>query len=672
MVSTIAEVELIAYLLNRQEENLKQTKTVLNIKTEDVLESIKSINEKVDDTILINEEDVVVFKKDNVNQIFKANITNRNAIFKYLTIDYRRSFILVTLLTNKKYFSLLDIADLAGISKNTALNDINFLRRDLLKKDIKLEYSRKKGYILTGEELVLRDLLTKEILKLIKKPVGKYLLFELALVDSNEINIVKQKLERVEQRLSIIFSDVMFESLPFTILAVTERIRNFEIKCFFSKELLELKETKEYITISSMFWNYNFLNENDLLYLVILVLSSNIVDSVYSLEYSNKNIDKLQNLVEEVILNLEKRFAFDFSNKDKLADSLLQHMIPAIYRNLLNLHVVNPLEDQFMFEYKGFYKVVEQEMHRFDSLTQQSFTKSEITFIAMLILGHIIEESEVIVQKFFTAVVICKSGTSVSKLLKEQLNDLFPSIKFNRVLSLRQYETQKVNEDFIFSTIPVNGQDNIFLVNSFMSEKEKKILKEKVEKSINSDSRKKTEYIISYLSDYLKDNQEEEAIEKLQHFFNKEQVGTEDKFPILNNKEQITIFHEDVEWNQVIEKSFTPLLERNSVTKRYIEKCKRIFNNSYDKMLIGPNFLMPHSSYEDGVVYPDVQINIFKKPLEAPNQEKYWGVIALAPGERNEHLEWIIYLNDLLLKTNFQKHILNTDHKDKIFSLLKQ
>ncbi|WP_028274552.1 BglG family transcription antiterminator [Atopococcus tabaci] len=667
-----SEVELLAYLLNEKEEKMEKLIRILTSNPSAIQESISRINHYSGKTIIINDGNEITLLEKNIAAVYELMRPHKDSIYNYFSVDFRRSLMLLKMLIKNEYTSLLDLANLVYISKNTALNDIKQIKKQLVSAPIELTYTRKEGYQVMGDELSLRRLLNREVAKVLETPIGNFLLSELNLIDKNESAFLKQRLEKVEKRLEIIFSDEIFDILPYTSLAVVERIKNFSISCEFSEEINKLRDTKEYITIASVFWNYTFLEENDLLYLVLLVLSSNVVESEITIDSSIQEFKQLESVVDEFISSIESKLAINFFNKRKIKNSLVRHLNPALYRSMLGLSVLNPLADQFISEYEALYNVVEREMHRFEVFTKHPFSKDETAFIAMIVLSSIIEEHEWLTPKTFTAVVVCKSGTSVSKLLTEHLKDLFPNIKFERVLSLRQYNMEKVQEDFVFSTLPLNNKRNTFVVSSLMTQEEKEQLKQNVYQYIERDSAKKSKYIISYLSEFLEENKKEEAFSRLYSFFSKdetEELEEKKSTSFLESTSQITIYEEPFLWEDVVDITFSELLQRESVTMDYVRRCGEIFDESYESLLIGPEVLMPHASSEDGVLKPDVQINVFRKPLTAPNGQTYYLMVSLAPGEKNEHVDWLIQLNKQLLQPNTKRLIEETNDKQNLLQL---
>lgn len=669
---TELEFELLAFLLNRKEEKIEKITKILFASAFDIENASRKINELFEGTIVVSPENELIYIEKNNFQIYTIMDSQFYLIQKYLSIESRRAIITLILLLKNEYLSLIHFSDSLNISKNTALNDIKSIKEEILQKELYLVYSRKDGYKIQGNEFIVRKLINEKINEIIKLPIGKYLLGKMKFISLNEANFLSKRLEKVESRLEITFSDENLDTLPYTCLAIIERIKQFLIPCEFSQEISKLSETKEYITVSSIFWNHTYLEESDLLYLVLMVLSSNVVKSELMIEPSIKNFDQLSTVIESFIGGIESRLAIKFFNRSKLLEALYRHLNPAIYRNLLGLKVINPLTKQFEMEYEDIFKVVGTEMHKFEEFTDKPFSNDEVAFIAMIVLSNIFVDQEWLTPKTFSAVVVCKSGTSVSQLLTRQLRKLFPMMSFERVLSLREFQTERVKEDFVFTTIPLNNEKNIFLVSSIMNQSEKDNLKERVENTIQSDNLSKARHLLSYLDEVLDRDKEKQALSLIENYFSRKPIQKEQKtlHLLLNEENQISIFEGEVSWDDVIGLSFNDMKSRNTITQNYIQRCEELFVEDYDSMLIGPEVLMPHATPEEGVILPDVQINVFKKALLAPNGKSYYLTVALAPGKNQEHLEWLIALNKLLLKDGIKQRFLDAKSSLEVLEII--
>ncbi|EAC6939561.1 PRD domain-containing protein, partial [Listeria monocytogenes] len=271
-------------------------------------------------------------------------------------------------------------------------------------------------------------------------------------------------------------------------------------------------------------------------YLSLQVLASNLVES--ALHFSDS--EEIAYAVDEFIRLLEMYFATEIMKKNEFKEKVILHVRPAIYRTILGFQINNPLKKQFIKEYTPTFNIVEKASKPFEKLVGHKWSEEEIVYLSMIVLGWMyqIEETE---QPIFRAVVLCKSGTSISKLLLENLKMMFPNIDFQGAYAVRQLNTVARDIDFIFTTVPVQSDATIFVIPSILSKDSRQILREQVDKAIEMDSHKKTKELLAMLKDEIPEENIRLVQAKVESFFNKKEQPVEKKEP-----EQMRITEEQV------------------------------------------------------------------------------------------------------------------------------
>lgn len=661
--------DILTVLLTNRSATLINMKKSIGTTVNKLKEMVTDINTRFDKELIIEKEDELLINENYIDYVYDLLTSNI-----HISLDQRVRMLMikVSIALNENNASLIELADFIDVSKNTALKDINIIKREIESNKICLSYSRKKGYQLSGQEELIRKYLIECLYELISLPIGKRLLSDSKLIDKKECMFLLKRLENVEKRLNITFSDEMLEVLPYSTFVIIKRIRNGTEACTFSEDINKLVETKEYATISSVFWNYEFLKEDDLIYLTLLVLSSNLINSDNDFYHSAVFIKILNTFIR----NLENKLAVCFSDVDKLTNSLSQHLRGTLFRLELGIEVFNPLAEQFIVDYTSVFQLVKQELKIFKTITSKPVPDGEIAFISMIILSNLMENSKKVKEKPFKAVVVCKSGTSISRLLKNTLQDVFKFIEFSEVYSIRKFDqTHPKDIDFVFSTIPLKTEKPVLLVSSVLSEQEIGKLKKGILKNIESNTVYKAKYIISYLGDFLKHEKQTEAFEEIQNALNFEftlENNLKRNDDLLKSEGQISIIDQKLPWQDLMDISFEPMWKRDSISNRYITRTKKVFYDNYETMLIGPGVLLPHITPEDDVKESDVQLLILNEPVTAPNGSQFDMVIALAPGHHNEHVDWIIKVNELLTETSFKEKVYSAASKQEMIDLFRK
>ncbi|MBC1319452.1 BglG family transcription antiterminator [Listeria welshimeri] len=661
--------ELITYLLLNRQVNLRNVSKNFKVSKEAIGAQITQINHLLKSEPILIDHDMIFVTDVCREACYRLLTAEEQQLFSFYEVNIRRKLIMIKLLLHNHYMSLGALADYVYVSKNTMLTDVKSIKENLHEFEIQLDYSRKDGYAVSGSEFLIRNLLAELIREVVQTPYGKFVLDEKKLITVSEVFLLKKRLEKVESKLQITFTDEQMEELPYILHGIIKRSKVTTKKWTFKIELYDIKNTREFPIMKEMFWGYDFLSENDLLYLSLQVLASNLVES--ALHFSDS--EEIAYAVDEFIALLEMYFATEIMKKNEFKEKVILHVRPAIYRTILGFQINNPLKKQFIKEYTSTFNIVEKASKPFEKLVGHKWSEEEIVYLSMIVLGWMyqIEETE---QPIFRAVVLCKSGTSISKLLLENLKMMFPNIDFQGAYAVRQLKTVARDIDFIFTTVPVQSSATIFVIPSILSKDSRQTLREQVDKAIEMDSHKKTKELLAMLKDEIPEENIRLVQAKVESFFNKKEQPVEKKEPeqMRITAEQIHFLETPLKWEKLVSEAFLPLLKRGTVDSGYINTCEEIFYQNYEQMMIGPNIYLPHAKPVNGVIEQDIQLMIIKTDTRTPANEAVKMMIALAPSEQNKHIPLLLKLNEIFLQPEILAELLASTNKKKIVEILER
>ncbi|MBC1501771.1 BglG family transcription antiterminator [Listeria weihenstephanensis] len=662
--------ELLTYLLLNHHvdvahvsKNFDQTPDMIKMRIEEINQSLKS------EPILIEHQMISLTERCR-EYCYRLLTEKEQQLFSYYEASLRRQLIMIQLLMDGRYLSLQALADYVYVSKNTMLTDFKSIKEQLHHHQMQLEYSRKTGYAISGSEFLIRNLLGKLIRDVIKTPYGKFILDEKKLITVSEVFLLKKRLEKVEQVLQIAFTDEQLEELPYILFGIIRRAEIMNVTWSFKIEKYDIKNTREYPIIKEMFWGYDFLNETDLLYLSLQVLASNLVES--ALHFSDS--EEIAFAVDDFTKRLENYFATEIVRKIEFKEKLMLHIRPAIYRNLLGFQINNVLTEQFIAEHTTTFRMVEKASAPFVALVGHKWSKEETVYLSMIVLGWMYQTEET-EQKVFKAAVLCQSGTSISKLLLENLKVMFPTIEFRGAFAVRQLAQVEQDVDFLFTTVPIQTDVIVFVVPSILDRTSRQLLRRQVEKTIDMDSRKKTKELVAMLRDSIPSENIPHVTAQLERFFEQKELLEEPVEPMEDlrmGERNICIWEEQTDWNRLVAKAFIPLLHRGSVTQEYVAICETIFYANYQQMVIGPGIYLPHAKPQAGVQKADIQLHIMKQTLVNPEKERIQMVVALAPSEQNRHIPLLLKLNDIFLHEEKLQLILTSENRAEIAEMIER
>ncbi|MUK87463.1 PRD domain-containing protein [Ornithinibacillus sp. L9] len=650
-MSITARDNLIKYLIRKKKVSLNDLMLKFGMSKVVTIDLINEINKSFkSDIIFSNQQGIYMTEQSKMicyNQIFRG----KAPLFDCFESDERYVLIIIKLLVDQEFSSLQKLADFCLVSRNTILNDMKVIKKILGLKGLSVSYSRKEGYLISGSEFNIRNKLVTMVKQLLNMPAGKIILNEKQMVNGEEIFRLRKRLEKVESRIGITLTDEQLEDLPYILQFIIKRASHFQQNWTFQIAKYDIQNTIEFPEIKGMFWDYNSLKESDLLYLSLQILSSNMVESAFRISEG----DEISLATDQFMDHIEAYLAIQFTQKNDLKEKLILHVGPAIYRSLIGFKINNPLVDEFIEQYEDIYNIVLKAVEPYEKIIQSKLSQEEVVYLSMIVLSWVLKTEEA--ESLFKAVVLCQSGTSVSKLLLSSLKQMFKEIDFVGAFAVRQYcEFEEV--DFVFTTVPIETQKPTFLVPSLLDKDSRKTLIQQVYQEIQGNNKRITQKLLSSIEEFIPRENLKKVSDRItdifQHQFRKPSISDLEKETdqFIFTHEHISIFTRLIEWDDLVDYALEPLLRRGSITEQYVKVVKDIFYSKYDNMLIARDVYLPHASPEYGVNQMDFQIIILKQPIHMPNGDDLKVVVTLAPDVDNKHVSTLIKLNTLFNDDN--------------------
>lgn len=346
-----------------------------------------------------------------------------------------------------------------------------------------LKYTRQKGYFIQGDEWNKRNVLSDLLNNLAVMYNGINFIIQFANIDPQQIDIFRKRVELVEEELEVQFTDERLKTLPLLIILMIRRAQKGKLISYsFKVNYRELADTKEYLAADRVIWDVDGLSENERVYVTMLLLTTNLSRGDI---LSVKEINKMKEALEKVIANFERIASVNLEEKEKLLERLLVHMRPAYYRIKYHLN----LQTRFYQENKdanlfSLFYLVKEASGPLETYFGQSVPDAELFFISLFIGSHIVESTEIVhPENRKRAIIVCPNGISIAVLLENTLKNLLPEIDFIMSMSAREFHRKDYDVDFIFSAVPLKTEKKVFVVNNFLSEQEKRQLRERVLRS---------------------------------------------------------------------------------------------------------------------------------------------------------------------------------------------
>lgn len=494
---------------------------------------------------------------------------------------------------------------------------------------MKLNYTRQKGYHFQGDEWNKRDLLSATLMNLAEIHDGINCIIQFSKIDTDLVEVFKKRIGLVEEKLNIQFTDDRLKVLPLLVILIIRRAkRGKQISYNFKINDFELADTREFLAAEHIIWDVDNISRNERVYLTLLLLTTNLSQANI---LSVREMDKLKEALFEVLNNFEKISGLSVERKEKLLERLLIHMRPAYYRIKYHLN----LQTRFYQENKdadlfSLFYLVKESSEPLENFFGEAIPDPELFLISLFIGSHIVESTEIIRdENRKQAIIVCPNGISISLLLKNTLQNLLPEIDFVELISERKFYRNDYDVDFIFSAVPLETEKPVFVVNNFLTDQEKRQLRERVLRSVSLSQNTviNPEKIMSLIKKYAVISDEENLYHELLTLFTPKDFEMVEKRRIhlidTLKIDTIQLFDDEIEWLELLDKLAYPLEKRNVISNNFVNVLKQEMPILPQYTVLRNTIGLPHTMCEAGALGVGLSMGIVKKESSQKTDQKY-------------------------------------------------
>ncbi|RIL32422.1 transcription antiterminator, partial [Staphylococcus equorum] len=362
-------------------------------------------------------------------------------------------YIFSQLLVLDNYVKIDDLSERMFVSDTTIKKDLKMIREQLEKHDLNLITSPYHGLKIDGHEFQKRYAIAEFLLD----PLSMDELF-----DSEEINVLKNKIIGIINRFNITIPDVKLENLVVHIyiyiyialfrvehkLIIKDEGNIFngytktseDVNQFF-KQLVEMIEC-----------NFNIqLPTKEKQYIWAHILTSGLTSENANI-HENKELNML---IEHILRRIKQVFHLDLTDEEELRNNLSLHLSTSITRYKYKMNIRNPLLAEIKKNYPFSFDIALVGSKVIEEVYKIRISESEIGYLA-LHFELALKKPNNLDNKINTTIV-CASGLASSQLIKYKLIENF-SNEITTTNSLQLYELSEhklQGTDLIISTIPL-------------------------------------------------------------------------------------------------------------------------------------------------------------------------------------------------------------------------
>ncbi|MED4835031.1 BglG family transcription antiterminator [Priestia megaterium] len=586
----------------------------------------------------------------------------------------RAQLVLLMLLSSEEELSLLHFSSSLSVSKNTVLRDMKYTQKIVNGYHLEIVYSRMYGYDIVGSEWNKRKLLIEVLRTVYDMYQGETYIQAYTGTSREEIQRLKEQMEKVEKRLALQFIDQKIKLLPYTIAILLKRIKKGNlIKDSYHIDYEELSDTKEFEAAEILIEDAACIPKEERLFITLQLLTSNVLSSQFLREEETL---ELKSSLKSSLALFEKKACITFKEKEKLLQKLVLHMKPAYYRIKYQLTTNYSIIEKVSEEFEAIHYIVKDSLKPFETYIGCSIPESEVMFITVFIGGHLINSGETIQLKK-RAVVVCPNGVSISHLMEHTLRDLFPEFYFYEALSIREFEQSKAEFDMVFSPVPVQTSKHLFIVEQFITDFQKLQLRQRVIQTIFglNTSVVNIEQLISVIEKYSKVDQKSQLQKALQDYFSLQVLNETSKNQEYSLADLITpetiVLRDQVEsWKEAISIAAAPLLHKGIITEAYIDKMQEQYPSMSPHIVLRLNVAIPHASPEDGVQAVGMSLLKLKEGLLCGEQKVHF-IVVIAAIDKKKHLNAMLQLMKLAEMNGVINEMKRLNEKYKIYEIIK-
>lgn len=589
----------------------------------------------------------------------------------------RRNYIFFKALFKEK-INLTKLCEELDISRTTIKNDVKYLREELSKNNISLR-AYQEGLILEGTENDIR----REQLKFLKR-YSNSMFYDTSqirtktekiieeYIKSVDFKVIKSFIDNVQKKMNKVISDEAYNIIAVYLIITVLRIKKEK----FLEEIGNqnfLANTEEFRCISSFKDILEKEFEIEFCHNEILQITDYFLGShTYNFEQSYyKNWIEIEILVKKFIAAFNKNIHTDLSKDRILFKEIINHIKPTLYRIKNRIKLENSIYAEVLNSYPNIFYLTKKAIKDIENYLGVEFSDDETAFLAIYFKGAI-DRNKFKEKDLKRVLVVCAHGYGTSKLLVQQLNEIYT---INVVQTIPRYMLEKTLEeervDLIISTINIENKIDIPVVkvNSVLTQEDIAVL-DKYELS-----RQKKRFFLSEILNIIERNcvieNKEELIEDLNGYFENKLVDDTEQNDLrlsdILTEENILLNQSAETWEEAVIKGGEILLHNGYVSKKYVDSLAENIKKYGSYVVISEGIALPHSKTDNAVLKTGMSLVTLKEPVIFPGDKKVSIILSFSSFDMNEHFTALSDLNELIFGHEFFENIMKARYpKDVI------
>lgn len=346
----------------------------------------------------------------------------------------------------------MTLADEMYVGLSTIKNYLNTTRERFAEYDIKIAQYKTEGMRLEGAEGDLRSFVV-DYLHEVRDTELRGLLFDKIGYDAMEKILSQTASVRNLQLTDMARRDLAVQTA--LVLHRSAAGRTIECRASMAQKLEETFEYSAAKEVANEIFRYTGM---DIPYSEVFYITQCLLTGKKLLDIgSTVNDAHVRELVEKVLVAVDKKFGLDFTADEYLKDGLMLHLRIAIARVNFRVNIRNELLASVKQDYPLAFQIAVYAAKMVREIDHIEFNENEIGYIALHFGASMSRNSMAEDDHPKNVYVICSAGLGVSVLMKAKLKEHFrSSIHVISVLPAYKLTEEMLEEaDYIISTVPL-------------------------------------------------------------------------------------------------------------------------------------------------------------------------------------------------------------------------
>ncbi|MER0280241.1 BglG family transcription antiterminator [Clostridioides difficile] len=462
------EIRIIKFLLKEGHTTVKEIADDLDVSEKTVSKSLKEVEAvlKKIGLSLVRKPKIGVYIDGDLKKILPY-LDNKGSQIP-TTREERVIYIYSILLKSNDYITIQQISDELYISRGTIERDLAEVEKLLKNEGVSIYKKPSKGIKLDISERDKRQLTAKFIHKfwsrnwyIKQEQESFYQAFEKIQADVNgifsedDLSIIIDILRNFSRERNFEFSDYEFQSLVIHLAIAVERIRKGEYieESLYVGNIENNQMSNTTYLAKQLEQKFSILlPKSEIGYINLHLVASDqqhrdtteLKDT--SDNHYETNTNNISNL-REIIKNTLYETAYD---KD-LIDGLTSHVHSSINRLKYGLSIKNPYVNTIKQNFSLSFEQALDLKKVIEFIYDIRINDDECAYIALHFEAFRERMKEL--PQNVRVVLVCSTGLGSSRLLSARIKKYFPMIKIEKILSVQELVSSKIDADLVISTI---------------------------------------------------------------------------------------------------------------------------------------------------------------------------------------------------------------------------